>query len=66
MQVTDQDAEDLLRHDAGIYLPQTWMTEHSAPGLNTTSMVFYHAYKMSHAHRRELFLRWWLALPCLA
>ena len=64
--VTDQDAEHLLRPGGGIYLPPDWMTEEAAPSLNITALVFYHAYKMSKAYRREVFLRWWLALPCLA
>lgn len=66
-EVTDAEAQQLLRRGAGIYLPPAWITPEAAdPALNATAMAFMHSYKMSHFFRRHLFLTWWFSLPCLA
>lgn len=62
---TDQDAEQLLRHSDGIYLPPGWIHPEATTLLNTTSMTLMHAYKLSHARRQQLFADWWRSLPCL-
>ena len=64
-EVSDQEAEQLLRHGSGIYVPPGWIHPEAAIPLNTTSMMFMHSYKMSHFSRRHLFLTWWFSLPCL-
>ena len=64
-EVTDREAEQLLRHGSGIYLPPGWVKPEAAGPLNATGMTFMHSYKLSHFFRRHLFLNWWFSLPCL-
>ena len=61
--LTDAEALDMLRIGEGIFVPQAWHGDSGAEDWKE-ALTWWHAYKMQEAHRRQVFLEWWWALPC--